>query len=41
MEQINSGSGIKRSYQEFLAEDILHKLRSKEDFYIYMDKHRK
>ena len=36
--QINSS---KRNYQEFLAQNLQGKLRSKEDFYAYLDRHRK
>ena len=31
----------KRRYNEFMAQDLLHKLRSKKDFYVYLDRHRK
>ena len=34
-------SAPKRRYNEFKAEDLLHKLRSKKDFYVYLDKRRK
>lgn len=34
-------STSKRSYKEFMAQDIAGKLRSKQDFYVYLDKHRK
>ena len=30
-----------RTYNEFLAQDLMGKLRSKEDFYDYLDKHSK
>ena len=39
MESINSSSGPKRGYNEFLAQDLANKLRSKKDFYTYLDKH--
>ena len=31
----------KRTYQEFMAQDLAGMLRSKKDFYIYLDKQRK
>jgi hypothetical protein len=31
----------RRPYTEFLAQNLAGKLRSKEDFYAYLDKHRK
>ena len=31
----------KRSYDEFLVDELIGRLRSKKDFYIYLDKHRK
>ena len=40
VDQIPS-SAPKRRYNEFKDEDLLHKLRSKKDFYVYLDKHRK
>ena len=38
--QINSDSK-KRGYTQFMAQDLGGKLRSKQDFYVYFDKHRK
>ena len=29
----------KRTYKEFMAQDLAGKLRSKKDFYVYLDKH--
>ena len=29
----------KRTYKEFMAEELAGKLRSKRDFYVYLDKH--
>ena len=39
-DQINSDSK-KRGYHQFMAQDLDGKLKSKQDFYVYMDKHRK
>ena len=38
--QINSDSK-KRGFRQFMAQDLAGKLRSKIDFYVYLDKHRK
>jgi len=38
--QINSDSK-KRGYHQFMTQELQGKLSSKEDFYTYMDKHRK
>ena len=36
------GTGAKpRSYNEFMVQDLMGKLRSKDDFYDYLDKHSK
>ena len=32
-------SASKRTYKEFMVQDLAGKLRSKKDFYIYLDKH--
>lgn len=34
-------SSKKRNFQKFMVEDLSGKLRSKKDFYVYFDKHRK
>ena len=31
----------KRNYHDFMVQELAGKLRSQEDFYVYMDKHRK
>ena len=36
--QINS-SGKKRNFNAFMSDEMSAKLKSKEDFYIYIDKH--
>jgi len=39
--QISSASGMKRNMRDILPQELAGKLRSKEDFYAYLDKHRK
>ena len=41
MEQINSGSNNKRSFKEFMAQELAGKYRGKSDFYDALDKHGK
>ena len=38
---MESKNMAKRSFNEFSADDLAYKLRSKKDFYVYLDKHRK
>ena len=41
MDHRNAGGSHKRGFVDFQASQIAHKLRSKEDFYMYLDQHRK
>ena len=41
MDNINSSSAPKRSYNEFQTDELRGKLSSQYDYYVYMDKHRK
>ena len=39
--QISSLVGKKRNHKEILPQQLAGKLRTKDDFYTYLDKHRK
>ncbi len=41
MDHANTGGSHKRGFVEFQVGQLAHKLRSKEDFYTYLDQHRK
>jgi len=40
MENFNPDVGKKRTLAQFQAQDLIGRLRSKADFYAYLDKHR-